>query len=30
MNKLIPPKYYAVYDGIVTVDNTKITKKKEK
>lgn len=29
MNKLVPPKYYAVYDGIVPADQTKITKKKE-
>lgn len=29
MNKLIPPKYYAVYDGIVVADKTKIKKKKE-
>ncbi|MGN1118986.1 MAG: metallophosphoesterase [Oscillospiraceae bacterium] len=28
MNKLIPPKYYAVYDGIVVADKTKIKKKK--
>ncbi|MGN1423272.1 MAG: metallophosphoesterase [Oscillospiraceae bacterium] len=29
INKLIPPKYYAVYDGIVVADSTKIKKKKE-
>lgn len=29
MNKLVPPKYYAVYDGIVPADKTKISKKKE-
>lgn len=28
LNKLIPPKYYAVYDGIVVADSTKIKKKK--
>ena len=29
INKLIPPKYYAVYDGIVVADSTRIKKKKE-
>ena len=29
LNKLIPPKYHAVYDGIVVADETKIKKKKE-
>lgn len=28
LNKLIPPKYHAVYDDIVVADNTKIKKKK--
>ncbi len=28
LNKLIPPKYHAVYDGIIIADNTKIKKKK--
>lgn len=28
LNKLIPPKYYAVYDGIIAADTTKIKKKK--
>ena len=26
INKLVPPKYYAVYDGIIPADQTKITK----
>ncbi len=30
LNKLIPPKYQAVYDKIVVADSTKIKKKKEK
>lgn len=30
MHKLIPPKYYAVYDDIVKADETVIKKKKEK
>ncbi len=29
LNKLIPPKYYAVYDKIVAADSTRIKKKKE-
>lgn len=29
LNKLIPPKYYAVYDGIIAADTTKIKKKKQ-
>lgn len=29
LNKQIPPKYYAVYDGIVAADKTKIKKKKQ-
>lgn len=29
LNKLIPPKYHAVYDGIVAADKTRIKKKKE-
>lgn len=29
LNKLIPPKYHAVYDNIVIADETKIKKKKE-
>ena len=29
LNKLIPPKYHAVYDGIIVADETKIKKKKE-
>lgn len=29
LNKLIPPKYHAVYDSIVVADSTKIKKKKE-
>ena len=29
MHKLIPPKYHAVYDGIVVADSTVIKKKKE-
>lgn len=29
LNKLVPPKYYAVYDGIIPADQTKISKKKE-
>ncbi|MCH5196363.1 MAG: metallophosphoesterase [Oscillospiraceae bacterium] len=28
LNKTVPPKYYAVYDGIVPADTTKIKKKK--
>ncbi len=28
LNKLVPPKYYAVYDNVVVADNTKIKKKK--
>ncbi|MDY4586902.1 MAG: metallophosphoesterase [Oscillospiraceae bacterium] len=28
MNKLIPPKYYAVYDQIIVADETKIKKKR--
>lgn len=30
LNKLIPPKYYAVYDGIIAADTTKIKKKPKK
>ena len=30
MHKLIPPKYHAVYDGIVVADDTVIKKKREK
>ncbi len=29
LNKLIPPKYHAVYDGIIVADETKIKKKKQ-
>ena len=29
LNKLIPPKYYAVYDQIVIADETRIKKKRE-
>ena len=29
INKLVPPKYYAVYDGIIPADQTKISKKTE-
>ena len=29
INKFIPTKYHAVYDGIVPADNTKIKKKKK-
>lgn len=29
LNKLVPPKYHAVYDNIVVADSTKIKKKKE-
>ena len=29
LNKLIPPKYHAVYDNIIVADSTKIKKKKE-
>ncbi len=29
LNKLVPPKYHAVYDGIIVADKTKIKKKKE-
>lgn len=29
-NKLIPPKYYAVFDTVIEADTTKIKKKKEK
>lgn len=29
INKVIPPKYYACYDGIVVADKTKLKKKKE-
>ena len=29
INKLIPPKYYAVYDGVVEADKTKIKKKRK-
>lgn len=29
LNKLIPPKYYAVYDQIVVADETRIKKKRE-
>lgn len=30
MNKLIPPKYHAVYDSIVVADDTKIKKKRDR
>lgn len=30
LNKLIPPKYHAVYDGVIVADSTKIKKKKKK
>lgn len=29
LNKLVPPKYHAVYDSIIVADKTKIKKKKE-
>lgn len=29
LNKLVPPKYHAVYDNIIVADKTKIKKKKE-
>lgn len=29
LNKLVPPKYHAVYDNIIIADKTKIKKKKE-
>jgi len=29
LNKLIPPKYHAVYDAVIAADTTKIKKKKE-
>lgn len=30
LNKLIPPKYHAVYDNIIVADSTKIKKKRER